>query len=75
MYKFFPEVVDSRSPASEERVKHFKGWKENTFPVSMSLISFANFDGALKNATNAQDSAVDQRLAGATYIGNGLLWL
>ena len=42
----------------------------------MSLISFANFDGASKNAANAQDSAVaGQRLAGATYIGNELLWL
>ena len=41
----------------------------------MPLISFAK-ERRTRNAANAQhNSTGDQRLAGATYIGNELLWL
>ena len=70
-FKFFPEVADS--PAPEERGKHIKGWERKHIPGFYVSHQFRK--GASKNAANAQDSAVDQRLAGAIYIGNELLWL
>ena len=74
-FEFFPEVVDS--PAPGESVQHFKDWERKHIPgfyVShhhTSLISFAK-ERRRTPRRHCHNSAADQRLAGATYIGNEL---
>ena len=73
-FEFFPEVVES--PAPGKRAKHFQDWERSRKHIPGFYASHQLRKGTLKNAANAQhNSTGDQRLAGATYIGNELLWL